>query len=97
MTIWNNTNDKTFFSVGANNNGTLYPFVLNPGQFRSFYAPKVGSNLPVFAVSFGNGSPLIPLPKENLVYEVKGYVPSGTAGWPYAINLGVNGYYLSYI
>ncbi len=99
VTIWNNTPTQASFSVGAStfNNGQLYPFLLNPGQFKSFYAPKIGPELPLFAVSFGNGSPLIPLPQDNLVFEAKSYVPAGTAGWPYAINLGVNGYYMSYI
>ena len=53
--------------------------------------------LPLFVVSFGKGAPLIPLPQDNLVFEASTYVPAGTAGWPYAINLGVNGYKISYI
>ena len=32
------------------------------------------------------------LPQDNLIFEAKGWVPGGTAGYPYAINFGVNGY-----
>ena len=99
VTIWNNTPAQVTFGVGASTfkNGQLFPFTLNSGQFRSFYAAKIGPMLPLFVVSFGKGAPLIPLPQDNLVFEASAYVPAGTAGWPYAINLGVNGYKISYI
>jgi len=99
VTIWNNTLYPATIGVGANtyNHGTIYAFTLQPGTNKSFYAPRIGHALPTFAVSFGPGAPLIPLPQDNLVFESTGYVPSGTAGYPYAINLGPHGYQLSYI
>jgi hypothetical protein len=101
VSIWNNTLSTANFSVSAStfNNGLYYPFSLAPGQVRSFYASvaPVTGTLPVFQVSFGLGTPSIALPQDNLIFETKSWVPNGTAGYPYAINFGVNGYYLSYI
>lgn len=101
VTLWNNTFRNVSFTVSAStlNNGIAYPFSLRPGQFRSFYASVIpGSQfLPVFRVGFGSSGESRALPQDNVVFEARGWVPSGTAGWPYAINLGVNGYYISLI
>jgi hypothetical protein len=101
VTLWNNTNTTVSFAVSAStfNNGLYYPFTLRSGQVRSFFAPvaKVTQTMPVFQVRFGPGSVPVVLPQDNLVFEASTYIPAGTAGWPYAINLGPNGYSISAI
>jgi hypothetical protein len=101
VTIWNNTRAPATIWVSASTfrNGEFFPFILGSGQFRSFYAAVDTSSgaLPLFQVSFGPGTDSIPLPHDNLIFESPAYFPAGTAGWPYAINFGVDGYYISYI
>lgn len=99
VSIWNNTYTRVTFLASASTyqNGTPYSFTLFPGQVRSFYAQELNGFLPTFEVSFGRGAPWTVLPLENKVFDGPGYVPNGTAGWPYAINIGVNGYYISYV
>ena len=101
VTLWNNTFSNVSFTVSAStfNNGIAYPFTLRPGQFRSFYASVTpgSQSLPVFQVGFGSAGESLALPQDNVVFEARSWVPSGTGGWPYAINFGVNGYYISLI
>lgn len=99
VTLWNNTRTTLTAQVSAStyNNGNTYSFSFNPGQVRSFYAPVVNGTLPVFQVGFGAGSAVTTLPQDNVVFEALGWVPSATAGWPYAINFGPNGYVISAI
>jgi hypothetical protein len=98
VTLWNNTNTTATFTVSAStfNNGQFYPFALQSGQVRSFFAPVVQGDAPLFQVSFepGNAHP-IPLPNDNIVFESTSYAPAATAGWPYAINLGLGAYSVS--
>jgi hypothetical protein len=99
ITIWNNTTGPVNFLVSAStfNNGAFYPFLLQSGQHQSYYAAQMNGVNPVFQVRLAATASPIVIPNENIVFETTTYVPAGTAGWPYAINLGVNGYYLSYI
>jgi len=99
VTIWNNTPYQVLFGVSAStyNNGQPYPFLLNPGQGRSFFAPVVYGMSPVFQVRFGTNPLPVTLPQTNTVFEGPGWSPVGTAGYPYAINIGVNGYFISSI
>jgi len=99
ITLWNNTADRVGFDASASTyqGGRPQFFVLNPGQYKSFYAPVVNSQQPAFTVDFGAAGEVVTAPVDNVVFEGPGFVPSGTAGYPYAINDGVNGYYLSYI
>ena len=100
ISIWNNTTRTVSFQVSASTfaGGLYYPFALGSGQFRSFYAPASnGSTPPVFKVALNPNFKPIVIPKVNVVFESTGYLPAGTAGRPYAINLGVNGLYLSFI
>jgi hypothetical protein len=100
VTLWNNTRTVTSFWVSAStfNNGQYYRFALAPGQVRSFYAPVVRAQVPLFRVSFNsNATGPIGLPNENIVFESPFYRPAGTAGWPYAINFGVKGYFVTQI
>ncbi len=98
VTLWNNTRTTVSFSVSAStyHNGQYYPFTFRPGQVQSFYAPVVNGGVPLFQVRF-NTNPYNPiaLPNSNIVFESPGYRPSGTAGWPYAIGLNANRYYLT--
>ncbi|MFO0950368.1 MAG: hypothetical protein U0835_04310 [Isosphaeraceae bacterium] len=99
ITIWNNTRFNVSFQVAAStfSNGLFYPFALPPGGVRSFYAGFVGGKAPVFLVSVNpNFKPNV-IPEINVVFEAQTYIPAGTAGRPYAINLGANGTYLSFI
>lgn len=100
VTLWNNTTSPVTVSVSGStfNNGQFYPFTILSGQNRSFYAPVVSGRVPLFQVSFNaDQSRPIPLPQVNVVFDSPTYVPQGTAGWPYAIGIGVNGYFLSRI
>jgi hypothetical protein len=101
VTLWNNTSNTVSFTVSASTfqNGQYFPFTFQSGQSGSFFAPVVvPGQAPLFQVSFSPGSANpIPLSNENIVFESNSYVPSSTAGWPYAINFGVNGYSLSSI
>jgi hypothetical protein len=100
VTLWNNTNAPVTFTVSAStfNNGQFYPFTLQSGQNQSYFAPVVAGNAPLFQVSFSpNNANAIPLSNDNIVFESTSYVPAGTAGWPYAIGFGVNGYFISQI
>lgn len=97
VTLWNNTRTTAAFSVSASTfrNGQFYPFLLRPGQVQSFFAPVVNGNVPQFLVRFPanpRNAMALPLPYQNIVFESPSYLPSGTAGWPYAIGYGVNGY-----
>jgi hypothetical protein len=95
VTIWNNTNAPATFQLSAStfNNGQFYPFTLPSGGVQSYFAPVVNGQAPLFQVSFNaNRSNPIPLPQENIVFQSSTWVPTGTAGWPYAIGFGVNGY-----
>jgi hypothetical protein len=98
VSLWNNTGGSVTFQVSAStfNNGQFYTFSLNSGQNMAFYAPVVSGFAPVFQVRFNSSqSDAIPIPEDNIVFESTSYVPSGTAGRPYAIGLGVNGYFTS--
>jgi hypothetical protein len=87
------------FQVSASTfgNGAFYPFTLRSGQHQSYYAAEINGQNPIFQVRLAQNEPAIVIPNENIVFETTTYVPAGTAGYPYAINLGVNGYYLSFI
>ena len=97
ITLWNNTRTAVQFTVSASTyqNNTPYLFALYPGALRSFYAPVANDAMPAFTVGFGSGGVTTVLPMDNLVFEGSGYVPASTAGWPYAINFGFNGYSIS--
>ncbi len=100
VTLWNNTNGQVTFGVSASsyNNGQYYSFTLNSGQRQSFFAPVVNNQAPLFRVSFSpNYANPISLPQDNIVFESPNYVPQATAGWPYAINFGLNTYSISQI
>lgn len=100
VSLWNNTNTTVTFGISASTyrNGQTFFFTFRPGQNQSFYAPVVNGIKPLFQVTF-NSDPRnsIPLPQQNIVFESPRYVPQGTAGWPYAIGYGVNGYFLTQI
>lgn len=99
VTLWNNTSNRVGFNASASTyqGGRSQFFVLNPGQYKSFYASVVNGTQPAFTFNFGAAGEVVTTPLDNIVFEGPGFVPSGTAGYPYAINDGVNGYYLSYI
>ena len=100
VTLWNNTNTQVTFSVSASTyqSGRFSTFILNSGQRQSFFAPVVNGQTPVFQVSFDkfNRFPTT-LPNVNIVFEANTYSPQATAGWPYAINLGLNQYSVAQI
>lgn len=100
VSLWNNTNTTVTFGVSASTfrNGQTFFFTFRPGQNQSFYAPVVNGVKPLFVVRF-NSAPntAIPLPNQNIVFESPRYVPQGTAGWPYSIEFGVNGYFITTI
>lgn len=100
VSLWNNTNTTVTFGISASTyrNGQTFFFTFRPGQNQSFYAPVVNGVKPLFLVRF-NSAPnnVIPLPDQNIVFESPRYVPQGTAGWPYAIGIGVNGYFITTI
>jgi len=100
VSLWNNTNTTVTFAVSASTyrQGQAFNFTLLPGQNRSFYAPVVNGFKPLFQVNFNPRlSTWIPLPEQNIVFESPSYFPAGTAGYPYAIGIGVNGYFLTTI
>lgn len=101
VTLWNNTNTVVPFAISASTfrGGQPFPFLLGPGQFHSFFAPvaPVTGVPPVFLVGFDPWSAPTVLPQVNLVYEAPNYIPSATAGFPYAINFGPYGYTISRI
>ena len=100
VTLWNNTNTRVTFAASAStfNNGRAYLFLLLPGQVKSFYASNtINGDSPVFRISVGPNAAPVTLPYQNTVFETRSYFPSATAGFPYAINIGVNGYYISAI
>jgi hypothetical protein len=83
-------------SASTFRNGQTFFFTFRPGQNQSFFAPVVNGFRPLYQVSF-NTNPLnrILLPQVNVVFESPRYVPQGTAGFPYAIGLGSNGYFIT--
>jgi len=100
VTLWNNTNVQVTFGVSASTfqNGLFHTFTLNSGQRQSFFAPVVSGRAPQFQVSFNpDNSKPIPLSNVNIVFESSSFVPQSTAGWPYAINLGLNTFSISQI
>ena len=94
VTIWNNTNTTVGFAVSASTayNGQYGLFMLRPGQYQSYFAPVQNTQMPVFRVLLKAGDTPFVLPQDNRVFEGAGWVAPGTSGWPYAINIGVNGY-----
>lgn len=100
VSLWNNTNTTVTFGISASTyrNGQTFFFTFRPGQNQSFYAPVVNGIKPLFQMRF-NANPSNPtiLTQQNIVFESPRYVPQGTAGWPYAIGLGVNGYFVTSI
>jgi hypothetical protein len=61
-----------------------------------FFAPVVSGFAPVFQVRFSSSQgDAVPIPQDNIVFESTSYAPQGTAGRPYAIGFGVNGYFIS--
>jgi hypothetical protein len=99
ITLWNNTPSVVGFQVSASTfaGGQFFQFALLSGGFRSFYAPAIGGQPPLFQVALNPNFRPIVIPQVNVVFESPAYFPAGTAGRPYAINFGVNGLYLSYI
>ncbi|MFO0908554.1 MAG: hypothetical protein U0794_09355 [Isosphaeraceae bacterium] len=51
----------------------------------------------MFRVAINPNFRPVVLPQMNIIFDDPSYFPAGTAGRPYAINLGVNGLKLSYI
>ncbi|WP_074315507.1 hypothetical protein [Singulisphaera sp. GP187] len=100
VSLWNNTGTTVTFGISASTyrNGQTFFFTFRPGQNQSFFAPVVNGVKPLFQVTFNSDvRNAIPLPQQNIVFESPRYVPQGTAGWPYAIGYGVNGYFLTQI
>lgn len=100
ITIWNNTNSAVTFgvSVSSYNGGQFVSFTLGSGRYQSYYGGSSLNNvLPVFRVALNPNVTPYTIPNENVVFESPAYYPAGTAGFPYAINVGVNGLFLSYI
>lgn len=100
VTLWNNSRTTASFTVSASTfqNGRPFSFILQSGQVQSFFAPVVGTSVPVFRVRFNaNPANVFTLANENIVFQGPGYTPSATAGWPYRIDLGPNGYYTATI
>jgi hypothetical protein len=99
ITLWNNTPSVVRFQVSASTfaGGQFFQFAIPSGGFRSFYAPVIDGQTPLFQVALNPNFRPIVIPQVNIVFESPAYFPAGTAGRPYAINFGVNGLYLSYI
>ena len=100
VTIWNNTFDRVNLSVSVSTyqNGQYFPFSLPSGHYQSYYASIAdGAATPTLRVRLGDNATPIVLPKVNIVYEDRTFVPAGKAGYPYAISVGVNGLFLSYV
>jgi hypothetical protein len=99
ITVWNNTFNPVTIGVSASTfaNGQPFLFTIPSGTNRSFYAPVVNGQVPVFTLAVNPNFPPYVITQTNIVFESRAYVPAGTAGFPYSINFGVNGLYLSYI
>ncbi|AGA27170.1 hypothetical protein [Singulisphaera acidiphila] len=100
VSLWNNTGTTLTFGISASTyrNGQTFLFTFRPGQNQSFYAPVVHGEKPLFQVTFNTDARNpITLPQQNIVFESPRYVPQGTAGWPYAIGNGVNGFTITTI
>lgn len=99
-TLWNNTTTAVSFGVSASTyaNGQYFTFALNPGEYRSIYATYTATGqAPTIKVAINPNYPPVTLSQLNTVFEKPNWVPTGTEGRPFAINVGVNGLYLSEI
>ena len=100
ISIWNNTPNRVTLLVGASThqNGAPQAFTLLPGRTQSYYAySTINGDPPVFQVQLPGASGPYTVTNVNVVFQSVGYFAPAKAGYPYAINIGVNGYYLSYI
>lgn len=100
ISIWNNTNTRVTFQVGASThqNGAFQSFTLFAGRTQSYFAfSTINGDPPVFQVRLPNQAEPYILNNVNVVFQPNGYYAPAKAGYPYAIGIGVNGYNLSYI
>ena len=98
ISIWNNTNTRVTLLVGASTHqgGAYQAFTLMPGRTQSYYAlSTMNGDSPIFQVRLPGQSEPLTLTKVNVVFQQFGYYAPAKAGYPYAINFGVNGSNLS--